>query len=71
MRSPPSFQEKNPSNELGYMHEHAYALIAEWTEYGSKEIKSILQGIPGVWEGERNGDLYFTGMMACGKSTSQ
>lgn len=42
------FVGKNPSNELGYMHEHKYALIAEWTEYGSKEIKSILQGIPGV-----------------------
>ena len=71
MRSPPSLWEKNPSNELGYMHEHKDALIAEWTEYGSKEIKSILQGIPGVWEGERNGDLHFTRRMACGKPTSQ
>lgn len=71
MRSPPSLWEKNPSNELGYMHEHKYALIAEWTEYGSKEIKSILQGIPGVWEGERNDDLYFTRRMAHGKFTSQ
>ena len=53
------------------MYEYKYALIAEWTDYGSKEIKSILQGIPGVWEGERNGDLYFTRRMACGKPTSQ